>query len=120
MRSFFNEVPVELGEVALVDGYSRWEVFWRIDLPLVKLGLIACAIYTFVMCLNEFFLAFILTGTRVKPATVAVINFLPTDVRGTIYGQAAVAGLLMMSPAMIFFLFLQKHFVLGLIRGAFR
>lgn len=120
MRSFFDNVPVEVGEAALIDGCSRFEVFWRVDLPLVKPGLIACAIYTFIMCLNEFFLAFILTGTRVKPAAVAIISYLPTDVRGTFFGEAAVAALLIMAPAMILFLFFQKHFVSGVIRGTIK
>lgn len=120
LRSFFNEIPLELCEAAKVDGCSPLRAFWSIDLPLVKPGLIACAIYTFVMCLNEFFFAFILTGTRVKPATVAVVSYLPTDVRGTMYGQSAVAGILIMTIPMIFFLFLQKYFVSGLIRGAIK
>jgi len=120
MRSFFNDIPVDVEEAALVDGCSRLGVFWRISLPLVKPGLIACTIYTFVMCINEFFLAFVLTGMRVRPAAVAVVGFLPTGVRGTLYGQAAVAALLIMSPAVIFFYFAQKYLISGLTMGAIR
>jgi multiple sugar transport system permease protein len=118
MRSFFEDLPVELEEAALVDGASRIGVYFRVTLPLVKPGLVACAIYTFVMCINEFFFAFVLTGSRVKPAAVAILNFLPTGVRGTLYGQAAVASILIMIPALLLFILLQKHFIRGMTFGA--
>lgn len=118
LRNFFNEIPVELSEAAIVDGCTKFKAFYLIDIPLVKPGLIATAIYTFVMCLNEFFIAFILTGSRVPPATVAVTFYLPTDVRGTMYGEAAVAGLMIMLIPIIFFSLVQKYFVTGLIKGS--
>jgi len=118
MRSFFEDLPLELEEAALVDGASRIGVYFRVTLPLVKPGLVACAIYTFVMCINEFFFAFVLTGSRVKPAAVAILNFLPTGVRGTLYGQAAVASILIMIPALLLFILLQKHFIRGMTFGA--
>ena len=120
MRTFFNNIPPEIEESALVDGASLFGTFWRISLPLVRPGLISCGIYTFIMCINEFFIALMLTGTKVKPAAVAIINFLPTGVRGTLYGQAAAAALLITIPAVIFFLFVQKYFVSGLISGAMK
>jgi len=118
MRSFFEDLPIELEEAALVDGATRLGAFFRVTLPLVKPGMVACAIYTFVMCINEFFFAFVLTGSRVKPAAVAILNFLPTGVRGTLYGQAAVASILIMIPSMLLFILLQKHFIRGMTFGA--
>lgn len=118
MRSFFEDLPVELEEAALVDGATRLGSFFRVTLPVVKPGIVACAIYTFVMCINEFFFAFVLTGSRVKPAAVAILNFLPTGVRGTLYGQAAVASILIMIPAVLLFILLQKHFIRGMTFGA--
>jgi multiple sugar transport system permease protein len=109
---------VELEEAALVDGATRLGSFFRVTLPVVKPGIVACAIYTFVMCINEFFFAFVLTGSRVKPAAVAILNFLPTGVRGTLYGQAAVASILIMIPAVLLFILLQKHFIRGMTFGA--
>jgi len=118
LRNFFNEIPIEISEAAIVDGCTKFKAFYLIDLPLVKPGLVATAIYTFIMCLNEFFVAFILTGSRVPPATVALTFYLPTDVRGTMYGEAAVAGIMIMFIPIIFFAFVQKYFVAGLIKGS--
>jgi multiple sugar transport system permease protein len=118
MRSFFEDIPKELEDASLVDGMTRLGSFFRISIPLVKPGIVACGIYTFVMCINEFFFAFVLTGTRVKPASVAVLNFLPTGVRGTLFGPAAVAAIMIMMPAIILYIFVQKHFIRGLSFGA--
>jgi len=117
MRSFFEDVPIALEEAALVDGSTRLGVFFRISLPIVKPGLIACGVYTFVMCINEFFFAFMLTGPTVRPASVAIINFLPQGVRGTLYGEAAAAAILVMLPAVLLFFFLQRYFVAGMTFG---
>ena len=120
MRSFFEDLPIEMEEAALVDGATRLGAFFRVILPLVKPGVVACAIYTFVMCINEFFFAFVLTGSRVKPAAVAILNYLPTGVRGTLYGQAAAASILIMIPAVLLFILLQKHFIRGMTFGAIK
>jgi multiple sugar transport system permease protein len=120
MRSFFEDLPIEMEEAALVDGATRIGAFFRVTLPLVKPGIVACAIYTFVMCINEFFFAFVLTGSRVKPAAAAILNYLPTGVRGTLYGQAAVASILIMIPAVLLFILLQKHFIRGMTFGAIK
>jgi multiple sugar transport system permease protein len=118
MRSFFEDIPRELEDAALVDGTSLLGSFFRVSLPLVKPGIVACSIYTFVMCINEFFFALVLTGSRVKPASVAIMNFLPTGVRGTLFGQAASASILIMLPAMFLFIFLQKSFIRGITFGS--
>lgn len=118
MRSFFEDLPKELEEAALVDGASLLGSFFRVILPVVKPGIVACSIYTFVMCINEFFFALVLTGSRVKPASVAILNYLPTGVRGTLFGQAASASILIMLPAMLIFVFLQKSFIRGITFGS--
>jgi multiple sugar transport system permease protein len=120
MRTFFEDIPAELEEAALVDGANRIQTFLRISIPVVNPGFISCGIYTFVMCINEFFFAFVLTGTRVKPAAVAMTNFLPTGVRGTMFAEAAVASILIMIPAILLFIFLQKQFIRGLTYGALK
>jgi len=120
LRNFFDDVPREVEEAAEVDGASPAGVFWRVSLPLVAPGLVACAVYSFVISINEFFLAFVLTGTSVRPASVAILQFLPTGVRGTLYGQAAAASLLVMLPALVLFLVLQRYLVAGMTFGSVR
>lgn len=120
MRGFFEGVPVELEEAALVDGAGLTKILFKITLPLVKPGLIACAVYTFIMSINEFFLALVLSGSRARPASVAILQFLPTGVRGTLYGEAAVAALLIMAPSTFLFATLQRYLISGLTFGALK
>jgi len=118
MRSFIEDIPIVLEEAALIDGSSRFGCFFRIILPVAKPGLLAVAIYTFVQAINEFFIAFVLTGSQSKTAAVAILNFLPTGVRGTLYGEAAAASILIMLPALLLFFFMRNSFVAGLSLGA--
>ena len=64
LRGFFEEIPVELEESALLDGYGRLEVFRRIALPLAKPGIIAAAIFSAIFAWNEFLFAAILTARQ--------------------------------------------------------
>ena len=64
MKGFFQEIPQELEEAAMVDGDSRMTAFVRIILPIAKPGLIATAIFTLIMSWNEFMFALILSQTR--------------------------------------------------------
>jgi len=120
MRGFFEAIPVEIEESALIDGASTLGVFFRIALPLARSGLISCAAFCFFMCINEFFFAFILAPTRVRPVSVAVTLFLPTGVRGTMYGQACAAALLIMAPGIIICLLTQRYLVRGMTFGALK
>ena len=72
------------------------------------------------MCINEFFIAIMLTANRLRPATVEILSYLPTDVRGTMYGEAAVAGLLIMALPVVFFVLVQRHFISGLLQGSIK
>jgi len=72
------------------------------------------------MSINEFFLALVLSGSRARPASVAILQFLPTGVRGTLYGEAAVAALLIMAPSTFLFATLQRYLISGLTFGALK
>ena len=75
MKGFFEDLPVDMEESALVDGSSRLERSLRIALPLVTPGLAATAILSFVFIWNEFLFALILTGRRSQTLPVAVTSF---------------------------------------------
>lgn len=120
IRGFIEGLSESIEEAALIDGCSRFGAFLRIGLPQTLPGLLSTSLLVFIYTFNEFFFALILSGTRARPVTVAMQLFLPTGVRGTLFGEAAVASLLIMCPSLILAIFMQKYLVSGISLGALR
>ena len=118
MRAFFDEIPKELEEVALLDGCSRLQALLKITLPLCKPGLMAAGLFSFIMCWNEFLFALVLTSGDMRTAPVAVSGYI--TFRGINWGPMAAAGTLIVLPVLMIALLGQKFLVKGLIRGAIR
>ncbi len=75
MRGYVEDVPLELEESALVDGLSRWQMLWKVVFPMVRTGLFATAVFTFIFAWNEFLFALILTRTEVLTFPVQVSHY---------------------------------------------
>ncbi len=75
MRGYIEDIPLELEESALVDGCTRWEVLWKVVLPMARSGLFATAVFTFVFAWNDFLFALVLTRTEVTTYTVQVTHY---------------------------------------------
>ncbi len=118
LRGFFLEIPIEFEEAALVDGYSRWQIFWRVALPLVRPGLAATAILSAIFAWNEFLFALVLTQRDAATVPVYLAGFSASF--GIAWGPFMAVGFFAVLPIMIFTLFLQKHLVRGLSFGAVR
>jgi multiple sugar transport system permease protein len=118
MRGFFEDIPVEIEESALVDGCSRFGTFFRVALPLVAPGLSAAAIFTFLFTWNEFLFALILTGRNAETMPVAVQLFMRET--GIDWGHMTAAAVVMIVPMMIFTFFAQRFLVRGLTFGAIK
>ena len=73
--AFLRSIPLELEESALVDGCTRWEVLWKVVFPMVRTGLFATAVFTFVFAWNDFIFALVLTRTEVTTYTVQVTHY---------------------------------------------
>jgi multiple sugar transport system permease protein len=116
MKGFFEDLPVDMEESALVDGSSRLEAFARIALPLVTPGLAATAILSFVFIWNEFLFALILTGRQSQTLPVAVTSFVRET--GIDWGYMTAAASLMMLPMVICTLFVRRGLTRGLTLGA--
>jgi len=119
MRSFIEEIPIELDEAALIDGANIPTVFSRIILPLCKPGLAATVILCFIFSWNEFLLAMILTGRIAKTLPVMVTGYIQ-QTRGILWAEMSAASVLIMLPLLIFTFFIQKYLVRGLTFGAIR
>jgi multiple sugar transport system permease protein len=117
MRGFFQELPREMEEAAMIDGDSRLGALFRIILPLVVPGLAATAVFCLIMSWNEFLLALVLTQTDAAMT-------LPVGIAGRVtqyeikWGVMSAAGVVAMLPILIFAMSVQRYLVRGLSLGA--
>ncbi len=119
MKSFFDEVPRELDEAAIVDGSSNWGAFVKVVLPLAKGGLASTALFVFILNWSDFLVALLLTNR--KWTTIPVyLNQLVTSDAGSLHGPKAALGLIAAVPVVIFGLAIQKYLVRGLTFGAIK
>lgn len=116
MKGFFDAIPKEIDEAARVEGYSWFKVFLKIDIPLVKSGLAATAVFRAINSWNEFLMALILTGRDTVTMPVGVPGLLTPQ--GTIWGQVSAVGTVITIPVLIFAILVQKHMIAGMTMGA--
>jgi multiple sugar transport system permease protein len=119
MRGFFQEIPIDLEEAAMVDGASRFMAFLRVIVPLVRPGLAATAIFNIIDSYNEFMYALILTSTP----SVMTMPVSAATLIGKIqvyWGAMNAGGTVAMLPILIFVLLMQRHLVRGLTMGAIK
>lgn len=116
MMGFFEQLPKELEESAMLDGCGFTRRFFLIIFPLTKPGMIAAAILAFVGAWNEFLFACILSINKSKTLPVLIAGFI-TD-RGLEWGPMASTAVITLVPVLILVWALQKHFVQGLAMGA--
>jgi multiple sugar transport system permease protein len=118
MHSFFQDVPRELEDSARLDGYSRFQTFYKIALRLAMPGIIVTAIFCLLFSWNEFLFASILTRSAARTITVGVGDFWTTN--GILWGPLSAAASICIIPMIIFALVLQRWMVRGLTFGAVR
>jgi multiple sugar transport system permease protein len=116
LRGFFEDLSKDMEAAAQLDGYSWWQVFFKMLLPLVKPGLVAAGLLCFIFCWNSFTFALLLGGGHTQTSTVSMTQFLASDT--VHYGWVAAAALICALPEIILALLIQKHLVRGLSFGA--
>ncbi|HTK08753.1 MAG TPA: carbohydrate ABC transporter permease [Ktedonobacteraceae bacterium] len=116
-EGFFDAIPRELEEAAFVDGSSRMKAITKIVLPLSGPGTAAVTIFTFLLCYNEYLIANIFLQ---DPGTMTIPVGIQTFVEqySTDWGSLMAAASLASIPTLIFFLFVQKYMVQGVVAGA--
>lgn len=119
MKTFFEEVPVEIEDAARVAGCSYWRVFYRITLPIVKPGLATCALFVFILNWSDYLLALLLTQKEWVTLPVYMAT-LTSAMGGQMYGMKAALGVIAAIPPVVFGLMIQKHLVRGLTFGALK
>jgi N,N'-diacetylchitobiose transport system permease protein len=119
LRTFIANIPRELDEAALIDGCSRWQVFYKIILPLVAPGLIATGVYGWVLAWNEFVIANTLLLSNAKQTLmVYLLTFQASPTHGADYGGLMAAATLTSLPVVILFVVFQSRISAGLASGA--
>jgi multiple sugar transport system permease protein len=114
--SYFEDVPYEMEEAALLDRAGRLRTLWYVILPQVRGGIAVTTVFVFLNAWNEFLFAVVLGGNRVRPVTVAMFNFI--SVEQTQWARLAAGAMLAMAPVILIGLFAQRHIVKGLTVGA--
>jgi multiple sugar transport system permease protein len=119
MRSFFQEVPREVSEAAIVDGCTQWGAFFKAVLPQVKGGLAATALFVFILNWSDFLIALVMTQDHAKTAPV-YLQALQSGSSGQEYGKQAALAMILILPPAIFGLSIQRYLVRGLTFGAIK
>lgn len=116
MRDYFQTIPYELEESAFIDGASRYQVLWRIIIPLSMPGLIATFLIVLVFCWNEYAMALFLTGAQTQ--TMPILVSAQNGVRGPQWWNMSVLVLLMVGPLILMAIILERYIAKGLLVGA--
>jgi len=117
MKSFFDDIPKDVDEAAMIDGATQWQAFWRIVLPMVKGGVAACAVLCFVFAWTEFLISLMLT-TDIRTVPVKISTFVTST--GNEWGFISALGMAGVIPGFIFIILVQRHLVRGLTLGSLK
>lgn len=117
LKGYFDGIPREIEEAALIDGANRVQVLYQIILRLAAPGIVTVAVFTFLLAWNEFFFAylFLVTGDKYT-LSLGLFTFISQFT--TQWGNIMAAGVLTCLPALLFFFLLQPALTRGLIAGA--
>jgi len=116
MHGYILDVPVALEESALIDGCTRWQVIWKVVLPMSRAGLFATAIFTFIFSWNEFLFALVLTRSEVTTYTVQITRYFGGQ--SNFWAKISAMSMLGTLPIFIIVGFLQRYMVRGISLGA--
>lgn len=115
MIGFFEGLPGELEEAALVDGATIWQAFLHVAMPLARPGIMVAMILSFIFSWNNFIFGVVLAGRSTRTLPVAVYNVLTFEQIS--WGPLAAAALVVTAPVLILTLLMQKEIVAGLTAG---
>ncbi len=115
MKTFIDDVPVELEEAAAIDGSSLISTIWRITLPLAAPGIAATTVLTTILSWNEYLFALVFTGGGTRTLPVGIAGFMGDLVLD--FGAVASAATIIMVPMIILGLLVQRHLIQGMSMG---
>lgn len=113
---FFEGIPRELDESAMIDGCTRFSSFVRVIVPISLPGMLSAGVFSFVLCWNEFLFALILTGKKSKTLPVAVSALITQQ--GTEIGAVCAATMLIIVPMILLYFGFRRFLIKGMVAGA--
>ena len=116
MRGYIEDVPIDLEQSALVDGCTRWQVLLRVVFPMVRTGLFATAVFSFVFAWNDFIFALVMTRSAATTYPVQVTHYF--GAQSNFWAKIAAMSVLGTLPVLVAVAALQKYLVRGISLGA--
>ena len=117
LKSFFETLPVELEEAAMIDGLTQTQALLRIVMPLSLPGMIAAGLFVLVFSWNDFVIALIMTSSdAVRTLPVGIYNYL--GFFGREWGPLMASAMASIVPIILIFILFQRYFLSGMSRGA--
>jgi raffinose/stachyose/melibiose transport system permease protein len=121
MRAFFRSTPRSLIEAARIDGATSFGVLWRVLLPQARPAVLTMSVLVFTYTWNEFLLALVLvSGSESHQTAPLGLSFFAGAARSGDPTKVAAAAVLVALPILVVYLFLQRHFVRGMLAGAIK
>jgi len=118
MKGFFDSIPRDIDESAMVDGASHWQVFWKLIFPLVRPILAVVGILAFVGSFNEFILASVMLRSTEQFTLMVGLYLFVTQTFAQSWGVFAAGALIGAIPIALIYILLQDQIVSGLTQGA--
>ncbi|MCM3788619.1 carbohydrate ABC transporter permease [Domibacillus indicus] len=113
MSGFISNVPKELEEAAMIDGCNRLQSLRHVVFPLLVPGIVATGVFTLIYTWNEFLLALMLTNQQSKFTLPVGLSYMMGEFNVN-YGALAAGSVIALVPAVLLFIYAQKHLVSGL------
>ena len=118
LKGFFDSLPTDLEEAAMIDGCNRLQAFYKIALPLALPGLISTALMSFIVAWDDYVLALtLITSDARRTLPVAMVGSFVGEF-AVKWGEMMAVSLLMSLPVVVLFVFLQRYLVQGITAGA--
>jgi len=115
MKGFFDGIPTEVEEAAFVNGYTRFQAFIKILVPMVKGGIAATAGFCFIFAWNEFTFASIIATRHAMTLPPRIVAFMGTS--GFEWGIVAASGYILIIPILVLFILIRKYILMGMTFG---
>ena len=117
-HGFMKSIPVEIEEAAIIDGCSKWQVYTKIVLPLLKPTTVTVAVLNSIWIWNDFLLPFLTVNGKLNTIPLAMNNFFGAFSK---QWELAMAALIMaIIPIVIFYFIVQKHVIAGIVQGSIK
>ncbi len=109
MKGFFDQISWDVERAALIDGCSRFRVWWQIVMPLIRPGIAALSIFSFISGWNAFLIPYTFLTTQDQSTIAPYLRGLISDTAPVNYSTVAAVGLFQLIPVLIFFIFTQEY-----------